>query len=139
VGTNTSQQDGTHRHERVVEPCESPAYPAFHDTRRHAPAGPDQRNFFSHESPGGSDLADRVRRTGYLDGARSWALGENIAWGSGSRATPASIVGVWMNSSGHRDNILDRGFEHIGIGVARGAPVPDVSDGATYTTDFGRR
>jgi uncharacterized protein YkwD len=99
----------------------------------------DEKNFFSHESPGGADLVDRVRRTGYLDAARSWALGENIAWGSGSLATPASIVDAWMNSSGHRDDILDRGFEHIGIGVARGAPVPGVDDGATYTTDFGRR
>lgn len=99
----------------------------------------DEKNFFSHDSPGGADLVDRVRRTGYLDGARSWALGENIAWGSGSLATPASIVGAWMDSSGHRDNILDRDFEHIGIGVARGAPVPGVDDAATYTTDFGRR
>jgi uncharacterized protein YkwD len=99
----------------------------------------DNQNFFSHDSPGGADMVDRVRRTGYLRGAGSWALGENIAWGSGSLATPARIVEAWMNSSGHRDNILSRNFEHIGIGVARGAPVAGVGDGATYTTDFGRR
>ena len=99
----------------------------------------DEHNYFSHDSPGGADVVDRVRRTGYLKGAGSWALGENIAWGSGSLATPAKIVEAWMNSSGHRDNILSRDFEHIGVGVARGAPVAGIGDGATYTTDFGRR
>jgi len=99
----------------------------------------ESKDYFSHVSPGGADLVDRVRRTGYLKGSSSWALGENIAWGSGTLATPAEIVQMWMDSSGHRDNILSRNFEHIGIGVARGAPVAGVDDAATYTTDFGRR
>jgi uncharacterized protein YkwD len=45
-----------------------------------------------------------------------------------------------MRSSGHRRNILDRRFRHIGIGVASGAP-DDVGaqPAATYTTDFGFR
>lgn len=101
-----------------------------------------RRRFFDHVSPSGSTLDGRVRRgTSYLRGrVRSWSLGENIAWGSGARSTPAQIVRSWMNSSGHRRNILDRRFRHIGIGVAAGAP-DDVQGqpAATYTTDFGSK
>jgi uncharacterized protein YkwD len=45
-----------------------------------------------------------------------------------------------MHSDGHRRNILDRRFRHIGIGVVTGAP-GDVhgQPAATYTTDFGSR
>ncbi|HWC25664.1 MAG TPA: CAP domain-containing protein, partial [Solirubrobacteraceae bacterium] len=87
-------------------------------------------------------LTSRVRGgTSYLRGRlASWSLGENIAWGSGERATPQEIVRAWMRSPGHRRNILERRFRNIGIGVATGAP-GDVSGrpAATYTTDFGQR
>ena len=49
--------------------------------------------------------------------------GENIAWGSGSRSTPRSIVRAWMASDGHWANILSAAFRDIGIGVSPGAPV----------------
>jgi uncharacterized protein YkwD len=98
--------------------------------------------FFDHVSPSGSTLKSRVRGgTSYLHGAvRSWSLGENIAWGSGKRATPKQIVRSWMKSPGHRRNILDGSFRHIGIGVAPGAR-GDAGGlpAATYTTDFGTR
>ncbi|HVF77921.1 MAG TPA: CAP domain-containing protein [Solirubrobacteraceae bacterium] len=98
--------------------------------------------FFDHVSPSGSTLNSRVRSgTGYLRGTvRRWSLGENLAWGSGERGTPRQIVRSWMNSPGHRRNILDRGFHDIGIGIAAGAP-GDVRGrpAATYTTDFGAR
>lgn len=97
-----------------------------------------ESNFFSHTGLNGSSSTDRIRNTGYLLGARSWATGENIAWGSYDWATPRSIVKAWMRSSGHRTNILSRSFDEIGIGVVRGAPVAGVQRGATYTTDFGR-
>jgi uncharacterized protein YkwD len=98
--------------------------------------------FFDHVSPSGSTLNSRVRSgTSYLRGSiRRWSLGENIAWGSGELATPTQIVRSWMHSPGHRRNILDGGFHHIGIGIAAGAP-DDVGNrpAATYTTDFGAR
>lgn len=101
-----------------------------------------RQRFFDHVSPSGSTLDSRVRRgTSYLRGSvRSWSLGENIAWGASDRATPRKIVRSWMRSPGHRRNILDRRFRHIGIGVATGAP-DDVhgQPAATYTTDFGSR
>jgi uncharacterized protein YkwD len=96
-----------------------------------------ERHFFSHDSPSGASFLDRIRRTGYLDGARSWSVGENIAYGSGRLSTPASIGQAWMNSSGHRANILSSSFRSIGIGIAAGTP--SGGGGATYTTDFGRR
>jgi len=100
-----------------------------------------QQNFFDHVSPGGSTLLSRVRRgTDYLAGALNYALGENIAWGSGHYATPAETVVGWMNSAGHRRNILNRKFHHIGIGIATGAPANAGSmPAATYTTHFGFR
>lgn len=100
-----------------------------------------RHGFFDHVSPGGSTLMSRVRRgTRYLRGARSYALGENIAWGSGAFATPRETVNGWMESAGHRANILSRRYKHIGIGVAIGAPEDAQGmPAATYTTDFGHR
>ena len=94
------------------------------------------RRFFSHNSVSGASFLDRIRRTGYLSGARSWLVGENIAYGTGSRSTPRAIRRAWMNSPPHRANILSR-FRAIGIGIAKGTPSGPA--GATYTTDFGRR
>jgi uncharacterized protein YkwD len=95
------------------------------------------QRFFDHVSPAGTTVAARVKRTNYLKHTRSWALGENIAWGSGGAATPAQIVGAWMRSAGHRANILNRSFREVGIGIALGAP--NGGSGATYVNDFGRR
>jgi uncharacterized protein YkwD len=104
--------------------------------RGHSRAMARQR-FFSHTSPGGASFVDRIRSTGYLSGARSWAVGENIAWGSGTRSTPRAIGSAWMNSPGHRANILSSSYRAIGIGIASGTPVGGL--GGIYTTDFGRR
>jgi uncharacterized protein YkwD len=97
--------------------------------------------FFDHTSPSGSTMVERIRRTGYTKRARGWALGENIAWGSGSLATAAQIHRSWMKSPGHRANILQRSFREIGIGIESGLPVrlSAAQSGATYTTDFGFR
>lgn len=98
-----------------------------------------KKGFFSHTSLNGDSPTDRIRKTGYLQGSRSWATGENIGWGAYDRATPKAMVRAWMNSPGHRRSILSRKFRHIGIGIARGAPVSGMAQAATYTTDFGRR
>jgi uncharacterized protein YkwD len=104
--------------------------------RGHSRAMVEQR-FFSHTSRDGSSFVDRIRRTGYLDGARAWSVGENIAYGSGRLSTPRAIATAWMRSPGHRANILSTSYRSIGIGIAAGTPFGD--DGGTYTTDFGRR
>jgi uncharacterized protein YkwD len=95
-----------------------------------------RQNYFDH-----GNFVARILRASYLRGARSWAVGENIAWGTGPLATPAQIVRGWMNSPGHRSNILNPRFRDIGVGIADGAPGAGraAGSGATYTTDFGRR
>ncbi len=98
------------------------------------------KRFFDHVSPSGSTLTTRIKKVKYTKGARSWSIGENIAWGTGSQATPERIVDAWMNSPGHKRNILDPRFREIGVGIVQGAPVATAAKvGATYTTNFGFR
>jgi uncharacterized protein YkwD len=94
--------------------------------------------FFNHEAPDGTTLVQRLTSVGYLDGGDDWVVGENIGWGQGPLSTPRSMVDAWMNSAGHRRNILAADFAEIGLGLAMGTPV-DATWGATYTTDFGRK
>jgi uncharacterized protein YkwD len=96
------------------------------------------QGYFAHDSLSGADMVDRILGTGYARG-RGWSLGENIAWGTGSLATAAEIQRAWMESPGHRANILRPQFREIGIGIAVGAPVGSGGQGATYTADFGVR
>ena len=95
-------------------------------------------DFFDHVSPAGTTPLERVKAAGYLAGATSWAVGENIAWGEQRLSTPGEIMRSWMDSPGHRANILNRRFRHVGIGVSTGAPIGGAG-GATYTTAFGKR
>jgi uncharacterized protein YkwD len=99
-----------------------------------------KRNYFSHDTLGGGSFVDRIRRAGYLRGARSWMVGENLAWGSHGNSRPSTIMRLWMNSPGHRANILNGSFREIGIGVVYDAPVRGGgSPAGTYATDFGYR
>ena len=98
-----------------------------------------RRRYFAHDSPSGADVVDRVRRTGFIPRSGSWAIGENLAFGTGPLGTPASIVRSWMGSPGHRANILQKRFREIGIGTVRGVPVAGAGGGATYTNVFGAR
>lgn len=71
------------------------------------------RNFFAHcDFDTGSTPVSRMQAAGYS--GNNW--GENIAAGYG---TPVSVMNGWMNSSGHRDNILSTGYREIGIGYFR--------------------
>lgn len=95
---------------------------------------------FDHACGGEGDLGARLENVGYLVGGLSrWAYGENIAWGMRDQGTPRSIVGAWMNSSGHRANILSRDFREIGVGFSAGTPGGSGEPGGIYTTDFGLR
>jgi uncharacterized protein YkwD len=95
--------------------------------------------YFEHTAADGRTVGDRLRAVGYGAGA-TVSAGENIAYGVGNEATPASIVDLWMHSPGHRADILRRSYTEIGIGIALGAPeipMDKEADAATYTTDFG--
>jgi uncharacterized protein YkwD len=97
--------------------------------------------FFDHTSPAGSTMLARIKATSYLRDVTSWSVGENLAWGTGTLATPRAMVRAWMQSAEHRANLLDRHFADVGIGVAAGAPIALEPGelGGTYVTDFGRR
>ncbi len=84
-------------------------------------------NTMTHTGSDGSTLDTRATRAGYT----GWtALGENVAYGYG---TVDSVMTGWMNSPGHRANLLNSGFTHVGLGQAA------ASAGALYwTQDFGR-
>lgn len=69
-----------------------------------------RRGYFAHVSPEGVEPATRVTDAGY----RWNGTAENIAWGDFS---PAGVVDAWMNSPGHRANILNCQYKDIGIGI----------------------
>lgn len=81
-------------------------------------------DYFSHTSLDGRSFVDRIRATGYT-AARS----ENIAAG---QPTPAAVMASWMNSPGHRANILDPTATQMGVASATGG-----SYGIYWTQDFG--
>ena len=91
-------------------------------------------DFFSHTGSGGSTLSSRILAAGY---GYTWAA-ENIAASSSCSFSAQSVVNMWMNSSGHRANILNANAVHIGVGFRC---VNDGKSGdldAYYTADFGR-
>ena len=96
-----------------------------------------RRDFFEH-----GDFVGRIKRADYLDGAGSWTVGENIAWGGGRYGTPAAVVRMWMDSPPHRANILSRDWREVGIGAVTVASAPGEYRGrpvTIVTADFGAR
>ncbi|MEU6081127.1 CAP domain-containing protein [Streptomyces sp. NPDC047108] len=82
----------------------------------------------SHTAPDGSRPSTRAARAGY----GGWsAIGENIARGQRS---PAQVTQDWMNSPGHRANILNCGYKEIGVGVRESE-----SGGRWWSQSFGAR
>lgn len=77
------------------------------------------------------DFLSRLRR---FD-AHGGALGENLAWGSGSYGRAAAIVRAWLNSPPHRANLLSRVFRRVGLGVAHGT-FAGYSGASVVTADF---
>jgi uncharacterized protein YkwD len=95
------------------------------------------RRFFAHVSPEGSDLLDRVRACGYLDGWPDWQVGEVLAWGTGELSTPAAATRGWLESPPHRRMLNGRAYREMGVGVADGTPTG--REGATYAVLLGSR
>lgn len=77
------------------------------------------RTRLTHTGSNGSNAGQRIAVYGY--GASTWA--ENVAAG---QTTPEEVVAAWMNSSGHRQNILNGRMSNIGVAAAKG------SNGVTY-------
>jgi len=97
-------------------------------------------DYFDHVEPGGGTPLARMRASGYISKrSRSYAVGENIAWGTLWLSTPRAIVASWMASPGHRANILDPRYRDTAIGVSAHLPgsFAHGQPGAIYTQDFG--
>lgn len=84
-----------------------------------------RRRYFAHGS-----TVERLSR--YI---RSGVIGETLAWGSGSYASPASTVDAWLHSPSHRAILLDPDFKYVGIG-SRGGSFMGEQWARVYTADF---
>ncbi|WNV88614.1 CAP domain-containing protein [Umezawaea sp. Da 62-37] len=82
------------------------------------------QNYFDHVSKDGRTFVDRIKAAGYPSPGA-----ENIAAG---QQTPADVMKSWMESPGHRANILNCGLKALGVGVAKGG-----SFGIYWTQNFG--
>lgn len=72
-----------------------------------------KRSYFAHQSPSGETARERIRATGY----KYQTIGENIAFG---QTSVEEVVETWMDSPGHRRNILNKDFTELGVGLAMG-------------------
>src|SRR3954452_19763826 len=91
------------------------ADPALAAVARAHSADMRDRGFFDHVTPDGLDPFDRAARAGLV------AHAENIAYG---QPDPAAVMDSWMDSAGHRANILSCDLTRLGVGVAEGAGGP---------------
>lgn len=73
-----------------------------------------RRQYFAHDSPDGEGVEQLVLQVGYSP----IAIGENLAWGNFQ--DEAELIAGWMNSPGHRENILGSKYRQIGIAVEFG-------------------
>ncbi len=71
-----------------------------------------KRGYFEHNTPEGLDPTDRALTSGYAAGS-----GENIAV---LQKSVVEVMNAWMNSTGHRENILLADYVHFGFGIAKG-------------------
>jgi uncharacterized protein YkwD len=97
--------------------------------------------FFAHDSRDGSAFWHRVKRFYGSRGYGNWSVGENLLW-----STPGldarTALRLWMQSPGHRKNILTARWREIGLSAVTVAGAPGVFGGrdvVIVTTDFGVR
>jgi len=94
--------------------------------------------YFDHTTPSGDSFVDRIIGAGYAKRNEAWTLGENLAWGTGDLSTANGVMQAWMNSAGHKANILKRSYKELGIGIRLGTP-SDAGVGATFSAEFGAK
>jgi uncharacterized protein YkwD len=99
-------------------------------------------HYLGHEAAGHPSLLARIRGYGYFNGATGGSYAENVGAGPGDNGTARSLMNAWMNSPGHRTNLLYADFRDVGIAAVLAPPdrafFADFTS-TVYTTDFGRR
>jgi uncharacterized protein YkwD len=98
-----------------------------------------RRGYFAHDSPGGGELRDRLRRVRYVRKGCSWRAGEVLAWGTGGRSTAAATVRAWLDSPSHRRVVLSGRYAEIGLGLQAGTPFTAGRSGVTVAAVLGDR
>ena len=98
-----------------------------------------ERRYFSHVSPGGGDLAERARNAGFARPNCSWAVGEVLAWGVGSRSTARGTIRAWLRSPSHRRILVSERYGQVGLGTQLGTPYDEYPGGVTVAAVLGRR
>jgi uncharacterized protein YkwD len=88
---------------------------------------------FSHTACG-RPFTYHMQQVGYATGC--YGAGENIAWGSGSYGTVRSTMSGWLNSDGHRANILNPRFREHGVGLVTGT-MSGYPGAAVWVNQFG--
>jgi uncharacterized protein YkwD len=97
-------------------------------------------DYFDHVAPSGLTPVQRIRTTGYIPGSEvGYVIGENLAWGTLTLATPQAIVNAWIASPEHLANILEGKYRDTGIDVEPEVPqaLAEGVAGALYTQEFG--
>ena len=89
---------------------------------------------FSH-SPCGRSF--RSVFAGYLAGASSYRIGENLAWGTGDDGTPRQTLNSWLHSPEHRANLLAPQFRDLGIGYLPNERFRGVRGATLWSQEFG--
>ena len=74
-----------------------------------------KKGCLAHRCGNEPNLEERIRRSGYLDGASRWQYAENTGCGLSAEA----MVANWMASQFHRVNVLEKNFRDVGIGVVQ--------------------
>ena len=97
-------------------------------------------DYFAHIAPSGLTPVERIREAGYIPSSEvGYVIGENLAWGTLTLATPEAIVNAWTGSPEHLANILEGKYRDTGIDVEPRAPesLAEGVEGALYTQEFG--
>jgi uncharacterized protein YkwD len=98
-------------------------------------------DYFADSPPAGKSPERVIAASRYGARAARLATGQNIGWGTGRYATPASMVAAWMASPPHRALILTPGFSDVGVGISPTLPavLGQRGSGGLYAVEFATR
>jgi uncharacterized protein YkwD len=77
-----------------------------------------RNGYFAHEWSDGRPFGRWIRHFWPGPGYRGWSAGENLYW-EGPSTTARRVVSGWMNSPGHRKNMLSRSWRFLGVGAVK--------------------
>ena len=100
-----------------------------------------KRGFYEHVTPEGADPGDRISRAGYpfaTYGENNNMVRSDLA-GEPGRQEIREAVESWMESPGHRENLLNPAFHEVGFGVATGRYATEPGTATMYVANFGAR